>query len=205
MPRRNEKLEFRPPASLTALMVRQSGTFTSEQARKSGISGDEIQDLRGAGALMSLRRGVYVEKEAFDVLDEDRKHLTRAAAVRHVLGDVVFSHQTAALAAGLELWTPDLSYVHVTRPHLKSSRREAGIDHHSGALGDGHVMIGDVGTYTSLARTAFDVASMTPFEQGLAAVDSALRLGATEHELLNVLEFCRPWTGSRVASRASCW
>jgi hypothetical protein len=205
MPRRSRHLEFCPPPSLTALMSRQRGTFTSAQARASGVTAEEIQDLRCAGVLASLRRGVYVVAGPFEALDEVERHLTRAVGVRHVLGDVVFSHETAALANGMDLLLPDLTLVHVTRPHLQSSRREAGIDHHCGALPDDHVAAGDLGelgTVTSLARTVFDIASMTTFERGLAVVDSALRMGATQHELLDVLEFARSWSGSRVASRA---
>lgn len=200
--RATSKIEFVPPPALASLMAEQHGTFSATQAYEAMLSPDEIQWFRDAGALTSIRRGVYVIANDFQALSPLEQHVVRAAGVSHVLKQPVLSHETAAVCSGLELLWPELELLHVTRPELKASRKEAGIHHHCGQLPDGHQVTGPYGAMTSLARTAFDVAAHSTFESGLAVVDSAMRAGVTHQELLDVLESCRPWSGSRTASRA---
>ena len=51
---------------------------------------------------------------------------------------------------------------------------------------------------TTRARTAIDVSRETArFECALAALDSALRMGVSADELLEVFTYCRSWPGAR--------
>jgi hypothetical protein len=114
------------------------------------------------------------------------------------------SHASAAIELGLEILDPDLSRLHVTRPLAASSRREAGVVHHAADLPEHHVVRREgLLDLTSPARTAIDVGRETDrLERAVAALDSALRLGVSRDELLDVFTRCRTWPGARMVSGA---
>lgn len=184
-------------------MDRQLGAFTSAQAYRAGHTHDELQRLRDHKVLESVRRGVYALREPYRALDDEQRHRVDAKACLLVLKQpATLSHETAAVWGEQPLLRPDLDRLHVTRPELKASRTEAGVHHHPGALPTAHLREVDGVRITSAARTAVDVARTSPFPQGLAAVDSALRAGTPADEIKEVLVFCRAWAGARGASRA---
>ena len=188
---------------LQAIMSRQRGLFTAEQAYSTGYSRTEIQHLRSRRMLRSVRRGVYGLPDALDGLDPLSRHAVETvAALLRLREPTTLSHETAAIWTGVPLLVPDLRLVHMTRPELRVSRREAAIHHHPGALPPGHVKALDAVAVTTTARTAVDVARRTDFSRGLAVADSCLRLGTSRDELQAVMEFCASWPGARAASRA---
>lgn len=193
---------FDPPPQLAALMTRQLGVFTAEQAYAAGYIHFEIQRLRKR-SLLSVRRGVYAVRASYDGLDPISRHRVDTQAALLVLtSPTTLSHETAAIWSGLELLQPSLDVLHVTRPELRASRLEAGIHHHPGSLPDGHARrLGSV-ALTDDSRTAVDVARTNDFPCGLAAVDSALRAGTRPSDLREVLFYCASWPGARGASRA---
>ncbi len=194
---------FDPAPRLRPVMATQAGLFTAAQAYAAGHTHREIQHLRAIGALRSVRRGVYAHEGEYARLTGAAKHLVDARGVLLSLSaPAALSHETAAVRTGLELLSPDLTELHLTRPELPASRLEAGVRHHAAALPDRHVTLHDGARVTSAARTAVDVARTSDFARGLAAVDSALRSGATADEVREVLFFARAWSGSRRASRA---
>lgn len=196
-------LDFVPPPLLEAAMSVQHGCFAAEQAYAAGFDRGQVQRLREAGLLVSVRRGVYAIAAAYDAVAHEERHLIDAQAALLVLhDDTTLSHVSAAVWRGLPLLRPDLRLVHVTRPVLKASRTEAGIHHHPGALPAGHRHVVNGVSLTGGARTAVDIARAGSFAQGLAAVDSALRSGISSDEVREVLFFCASWPGSRGASRA---
>lgn len=192
-----------PDPRLSAIMAAQSGLFTAQQARECGFTAGEIQRLRVAGALQSVRRGVYAITAAYGQLDQPGRHAVDVRAlVLRCDEPTTISHQSAGVLLGMPLLRPELDIVHATRPELPASRLEAGAHHHPGALPRTHVTtVGGIAV-TSPARTAVDIARTHDFPRGLAAVDSALRGGVTSEEVLAVLDFCRAWPGARGASRA---
>ena len=111
------------------------------------------------------------------------------------------SHGSAAVLRGLPVWPEALTHVHVTRPRAGGGRRRTTVRRHGCTLDP--VEIGEVDGWpaTDLARTVVDLARSMPFEQGVAAADRALALGATVLE-----DSRRRWSGpegcaDRVARR----
>ena len=183
-------------------MRRQRGVFTADQAYAGGYSPDEIQRLRSAKILRSVRRGVYTITVTYGALDPLARHRVDTQAGLLCLKEpATLSHETAAAWTRLPLLRPELGLVHITRPDLRSSRREADIHHHPGGLPVDHVSQIDGVAVTGSARTAVDIARRTDFARGLAAADSCLRDGTTREELQAVMEFCSSWPGARSASR----
>jgi hypothetical protein len=184
-------------------MTEQAGLFTAQQAYAAQHTHRELQHLRGIGALVSVRRGVYARAADYLPLSGTAKHLldTRALLLA-VSAEAAVSHETGAVWTGLELLLPNLDELHVTRPELPASRVEAGVRHHAGSLPEDHVHEVEGARVTRPARTAVDIARYRDFPCGLAAVDSALRAGATAEEIRDVLFYCRAWAGARRASRA---
>jgi hypothetical protein len=190
------------PPRLDAVLSRQGGVFTAAQAYAAGASPSEVQEARRRRDLVSLRRGIYAVTAAYEALDDaGRYRLATHAALLALKPPTALSHVTAAQWDDLELLRPDLTELHVTRPELVASRREAGIHHHPGALPTGHVEVVRGVRITSALRTAVDLARTTEFAEGLAAADSALRRGHEHAELLAVLDMCRAWPGARQAGR----
>jgi hypothetical protein len=191
--------------TLLAVASTQRGVFTSRQAYAAGHTQKEIQRLRD-GHLMSIRRGVYAWREEYESKSPLEQHGMRVAALALVLGAPgVLSHQTAAAELGLELLDADLTSLHVTRPSGTGSRTEAGVVHHTGELPGHHILLRGEGkmSLTTVARTALDVGLATDrYECMLAALDSALRMGATRGDLSDALDLCRAWPGARMLSGA---
>ncbi len=195
-------IAFAPSAQLRAVMAAQRQLFTAQQARAAGYTAGEIERLRASHRIVSVRRGVYAVADQLAALSPLARHAVAAqAALLCLTGPVTLSHETAAAWTSLEMLRPNLRDVHVTRPQLKASRREAGICHHHGGLPDLYRLYVDGAAVTSPARTAVDIARHAGFSRGLAACDSALRLGATKAELIAALEFCSSWPGACGAGR----
>jgi hypothetical protein len=192
--------------ALRAVASTQRGAFTAAQAYACGHNPKELQRLRRARLIVSLRRGVYVDMVAWsDAGPVERLRLRTAALALALTAPAVLSHQTAAAELGLPLLTPDHTLLHVTRENRSGTRLEAGVDHHVAELCDHEVvdLADGVMRVTSLARTAVDVARGTDrFECAVAAFDSALRRGATSEELAAALDRARSWPGARLASGA---
>jgi hypothetical protein len=188
---------------LLAVMSRQLGLFTADQAYAVGYSVGEVQRLRAAGVVRSVRRGVYARSTSYDALDRLARHkVDTQAALLRLREPSTLSHESAAVWTGLPLLLPDLRTVHVTRPELRVSRREAGIHHHPGSLPVAHAAVVDGVAVTAPARTAVDIARCADFARGLAAADSCLRAGTNRSDLLAVMEFCASWPGALAAGRA---
>lgn len=139
-------------------------------------------DLRRAvrsGELVRIRRGAYhsrAEPTASDPMIGARRRIT---AVAHQLtADFWFSHESAALVWGLWLATPP-TQTHLIQTVNPNRHTDRGIRRHCSELPlddrDHHAGV----PVTSLLRTAVDCAMSLSGAQGLAVVDSALRLGAS--------------------------
>lgn len=191
------------PPHLEAVAESQRGIFSGEQARAAGYTSKEIQRLRVAGQLTSVRRGVYAQTASWRSLDPVARHLAELLALRLVLTEpAVISHVSAGVIHGLSLLTPELQTLHVTRPGVSASRQEAGIHHHVCALPETHIVELDGWRVTSLARTSIDIARESSLPEAVAVLDSALRLGLPPRELTEMFLSCRNWPGARTAARA---
>lgn len=191
---------------LRGMALGQRGVFTAAQAYAFGHSQKELQRLRDARLLVSVRRGVYVDSAAWTTAGSAARLRIRTAALSLALSaPAVLSHQSAAAELALPLLEPDHALLHVTRANRSGTRREGGVHHHVAELQADEIVDVDGGVMrlTSTVRTAVDVARETDrFECALAAFDSALRCGATEDELRAAMDRARSWPGARLASGA---
>ncbi len=195
--------DFVPGPGLRQVMTAQLGVFTAAQAYAAGHQHEELQRLRKDQVIHSVRRGVYAVRPTYDALDPLGRHrVDTQALLLSIKAPAALSHETGGVWVGLPLLQPTLDLLHLTRPELPASRTEAGVHHHPGSLPPGHVREVDGVRVTSAARTAIDIARTRDFATGLAAVDSALRSGATEDEVREVLFCCASWPGALGASRA---
>ncbi|WP_157987575.1 type IV toxin-antitoxin system AbiEi family antitoxin domain-containing protein [Jiangella endophytica] len=189
---------------ISRLAAGQGNVVLRRQLLDAGYSDNELYRLRQRGELVLIRRGAYAETRIWDVLDDLERHkaLVRAVLLQ-IKAPAVPSHISAAVMLGLRLWKPDLSVVHVTRTDLHSTRREAGVLHHGGALSDADLAPVDDGVIvTAPHRTAIDVARVTGFEPAVVVADAALTLLANDHDLLlRTLDRMRDWPGARAAGR----
>lgn len=188
---------------LRRLAEAQGGVFTHAQACAHGYDPTEVARLRRSGAIVRLRRGVYVE--AADHPDDARaRHGLHARALLLVAGAAATaSHASAAVLLGLDLWDRDLTLVHVTRDDRSGSRVEAGVVHHAAWLPPDHVTTVAGLRVTTAARTAVDLARTSTDEvAAVALVDAALRAGADLAEVRAIAATCRSWPGARTAGRA---
>lgn len=189
---------------LSRLAAGQGNVVLRRQLLDAGYSDNELYRLRQRGELVLIRRGAYAETRVWDVLDDLERHkaLVRAVVLQ-IQAPAVPSHVSAAVMSGLRLWEPDLSVVHVTRADLHSTRREAGVLHHAGALPDTDLTVVDDGVIvTAPHRTAVDVARTTGFEAAVVVADAALaRVDDDGDRLLSTLDRMRDWPGARAAGR----
>jgi hypothetical protein len=83
-----------PPAgTLGAVIVAGLELLLVQQQERAGVSRRSLARAAETGRLLALRRGVYVEQEAFDALDQRMQHLVRATALQAVVGrPIVLSH-----------------------------------------------------------------------------------------------------------------
>lgn len=186
---------------LRSLAAEQGGVVTRAQALAAGYAAADIDDLVRRRAWVSLRRGVYMERDLHDALTEESRHLALIHAVtRSLRAPAVVSHVSAAVLHGLPTWGLDLSEVHVTRAELHSPRHEAGVHHHTGDLRRDEIATEGGVKVTTLPRTLIDVARVTPFEPSIVVADAILRKDAgIGPRALARLDTMRDWQGSRNA------
>lgn len=176
------------------------GFVTRPQILDCGHDDRTIGAAVRAGVLVRVGPGLFVGPE-YHRLSPEQQHVRRAHAVASRFADrIVFSHQSAALLHGGATWGVDLVNVHATRSDTGRGRRQAGVVHHVGTLGDDEVTEVDGLLVTTPARTAWDLAASQPREQGVVAVDSLLNRGLVDDEALR--NQCRrhaQWTRARHA------
>lgn len=111
--------------------LHRDSVFLRREALAAGYSDLDLQTGLRSGLLFRPRYGGYVSREVWDRADQRGRYLIVCALVMLRHGDrVMLSHTSAAAAAGLSLFEPDTSLVHVTRLDERSGRREAGVVHH---------------------------------------------------------------------------
>ena len=207
-PRGMPPIDYPLDPRVLALAEKRRGVFSSAEAYELGHTAKDIQRLRAAKVLHSVRRGTYVLRETWEAADDLERHRISTAALALVLtGPATLSHVTAAVDHDLAMLEPDLTVLHVTRNGPSGTRVEAGLAHHGGALPDHHVERRESGLdVVTRARAALDVArSSTRMEAAVAVLDSALRDGVSRADLEEVLDVCRGWRGGRLAGGAVSW
>ncbi|MBL0747628.1 type IV toxin-antitoxin system AbiEi family antitoxin domain-containing protein [Nocardioides baculatus] len=178
----------------------QHGLITTGQLVAAGLDHYDIDRLGSNGRLLRLRRGVYVDPDAWADLDPFRQQpllRIRAASMSLTSTAYVFSHDSSAIA--LEMGAPDprTALVHVTRRKVHGDAVRAGVKHHLAPYLPDDVVEVDGLRMLGPARTALDMVREHGRAHGLAACDAAMRQGVTPAQLREVLARMKDWPHSR--------
>jgi hypothetical protein len=153
-------------------------TVSLSFAATHGAQSREARSLRravAAGAVVRVRRGVFVARPAWDALDARGRLVLRTRAV--VLGSAcsVASHGSAVALHDLPRVEQAADRVSVIDPRRTSTKTSPTLRTRPGQLSDEEVVaLSDV-RVTSLERTALDVALTAPFADAVMCVDAVLR------------------------------
>lgn len=189
---------------LRAIAETQHGLVTRRQAVQAGCTERQLKTaLSPGGALVGVRRGVYVERWEWDQADEEHKHLMRVVAATLTLQvPYVLSHTSAAVVHGLACRPFWREVVHVSHPGVLGGRTESGVKHHPAGVPDDQIVrIGSLGV-TTLERTAVDIAREHGIEDGVIACDQVLHRGGRRSAMRDVLTQMRSWPNVTLARKA---
>jgi hypothetical protein len=163
---------------LTVLVAQHDGIATRAQALNAGFGDRELRAAVRRGVLTRLRHGCYADARAYALLDEVGQHLLLARAVlRCQLGNVALTGPSAAVLHGLSTYGLDLTNVHLVRLDGGSSRHEVGTRHHVLTHNISKDLLEHAGLpVVSVARTVWEVATLSTLEAAVCTADSALHL-----------------------------
>ena len=133
------------------------------------------------GELRRIHRGRYVREDDWSRLRSEDQHLLLVLAVAPARrgGDVVASHDSAAVLHRLPLYRRRPAGVHISGPRTRGVvSQPSPVLRHEVAVKPGDRTEIDGIPCTTLERTVYDVIRTTPRETAVAAADAALRLVA---------------------------
>lgn len=185
-------------------MASQHGLVRRRQALEAGLLPREVQQLLKNREWVPVRAGVYALADVWDGLDDwvERPRLRALAASLNMRRDHVLSHDSSADLQRLPILRPVPDLVHVTRDRVGGSRTSSGVKHHSARFEAEQVVVVDGVQALDLARTAVDIAREHGLDSGVAACDSALRMGVSRTDLARAAEPMRNWPGKRDVDRS---
>jgi hypothetical protein len=182
------------------LMQSQHGLVTTAQLTSAGLGPADIDRLVATDRLLRLRRGVYVDPDAWSDLDPFRHQpmlRMRAAAMSLTSTSYAFSHDSSAIMLRMGAPDPRKALVHVSRTKVHGDAVRAGVKHHLAPYRAEDVVETDGLRLLGAARTALDMVREHGRGHGLAACDAAVRQGVTRAQLHDVLAGMRDWPHSR--------
>lgn len=179
------------------------GAFTSAQAQAAGWSPGALHNAVRHGRLLRLARGVYAPAELWAGTDIDaqvRRATLRTVAATLAVRSAAASHTSAALLAGMPVWSrPDEPCVTV-QPRYTGDADCAHL--HRATLLPEHIADGPV-PRTTPTRTVLDTAREHGIESAVVMGDFALRNELTDAEQLGrCARSCAGWPGIRRARAA---
>lgn len=180
---------------LRAFAESHAGVFTRSAALAAGYSDVTIRtNIVRKQVWRRLRRGVYVEADYWDALDDIGRHVVAARAVSlRCADDAVFSHVTGAVIRGWQPWGIPLNDVCVTRGAHQAGRREADVHHYQATLEPGEIELVGGLRVCSKERLMVDICREYEFERAVVLCDAALRAGADREEALRIYLSCNNW------------
>ncbi|WP_432559672.1 type IV toxin-antitoxin system AbiEi family antitoxin domain-containing protein [Granulicoccus sp. GXG6511] len=161
-------------------------TRTTSDFAEEGFDHRELARLVRAKRLERVRRGAYRVPSSSRLTPEQTHRDLVAATWPLFRQPSVLSHASAAVLYGLPVSAAQLTRVHVIKPGISSSgmRKSAHSVVHRIPLADEDIIDFDGYLVTSLRRTVTDLVCALAPADGVAVVDSALRLGLDRAELL---------------------
>lgn len=182
---------------LAAWSVSLGAPFTTEDARRQGARGRDIERLVDAKVWRRLFKGVFVAAAVWQIADERGRHrLLVAARLKHKDARWVAARRSAAVFHDLPLLGKKLPSQAQLLRDAEGSRVKAKSRHERVAtlLPEEREEIDGV-PVTGLARTVHDLARQESFRSALIATDGALRRGLGHDELLALAKKRVDWPG----------
>ncbi|RLV47650.1 hypothetical protein D9V37_15930 [Nocardioides mangrovicus] len=175
------------------------GVFTTGDAKLRGLDGKAIAREVRSGTWHRIRRGGFVAGETWRQADAETRHLIRAAAIQRSYGDrVAFSHTTAALLHGLDVWGLDLDRVHVTRCDTGAGRVERDVVHHEGFPESDELTRVGGWQVVDPARAALETGTLGTPDSAMITINHCLHRGlATPEELIERYARFQRWPQSQ--------
>lgn len=163
-----------------------------------GESDHSLARALRSGALERPRRGAYTDGPAWRSMTDEQRYAVRCrAAYRQASAEVCLSHASALPLLGAPVWDVDLTDVHLTRLDGRTGRREAGINQHRGAVGEGDILSEHDYRISSPLRAALEITTMASVESSLVAVNFFLhRRDFTPGQLRDSYVKFERWPGS---------
>ncbi len=154
-----------------------------------GLDDRSIRRRADSGEIVRVRRGCYLPRADWEVLDRRGRHLVQAHAVAsNATIEPVFSHATAAALHGIPLVGSLGTSVHVTIDASGQRRRQPDLVVHQLRLDVDEIDRVDGLLVTNLTRTLLDLALSQSFQNAVAAMDWALGHGVSRADLHAALE-----------------
>jgi hypothetical protein len=159
-------------------LVETRGFFTRAEARELGYSDKAVTQMMRMRIWHRMRRGYYTFSDVWAHLPPEGRHLARAHAVVHSLGDnVALSGVSGLLEHGVATWNLPLDRVHVTRLDGGAGRQEGDVVHHEGFCLEADIVEIDGRRVLTPERCAIEACSRAMPESALVSFDSLLFRG----------------------------
>ena len=216
----NDPAMQKPPEQVELPTVSCRATLLSE-----GLSDRHVTALVRDGTLVRIRRGQYVDGEAWRALGRaDRYRLLTRGVMLTAHPGTTATHVSAAVEWGAPVWDLSLEVAHTTRRDGKAGRRRDDWVQHCGVLPAKDVTVRNGIPLSVAARTCVEITTITDVERSLVVVNGLLNSGATTvqefgewaaearywpHSLATdlVLQLCEPRLESAGETRFDyfCW
>lgn len=175
------------------------GFFLRREALPLGVDDRWLTGAVRRKRIVRIRQGAYCHTDVWHARSDVDRHVARAMASYDLTeGQVAISHVSALAMYGCPLWNVDLTRVHLTRRSCSSSRTEARVTHHRGALVDADLEVRDDRFVTRPARSAVDGLALMDAESALVAGDWLLHSGLlSSQQLWDVKDAQNHWPFTR--------
>lgn len=157
-----------------------------------------LQRRQRSGELVRVRHGVYVERRAWEALDQRSRHLVRMrAAIPLLRPHAVWALDSAAAVLGIPRIDPWPERVHAIVPGLSSDLHRAGMTLHTGRPVPGEGSFHGVG-FTGVQQTAIELARRGSLSAAVVVLDHAVRAGVERSTLQHAAAEVGPWGAVRL-------
>lgn len=159
--------------------------FLRREALSLGYDDKQIARHTKAKVWIRIRHGAYVFADVWDSLSAaERFQAFNRAVYKQAKTEVVLSHVSALPELGSPIWGHDLTTGHVTRRDGRAGRHEAGVQQHTGRIGQDDVTLIDGVRVMCATRVALEVTTVSETEAALCVIDDLLHRGLTDESLL---------------------
>jgi very-short-patch-repair endonuclease len=175
-----------------------AGVFLTRELLAAGYDDRTIAYMVRTGQWHRIRRGAFVYQDVWRDMDAVGRHrLTARAVLKTAHPTSVLTHTSAIVEYGAPVWNVSLDEVHLTRTDGCPGRREAGVVHHCGKLGESEVTLANGLRVSDAARAVVELSTMADVESCLVSGNWLLGTGMiSPEELTRTSQRFQFWPGT---------